>query len=246
MLLGVPAALAARRLAFQFPKSASRGKGPIYCSASMELSCLKTSLFPSPTPIFAYFRNCSLMHSIPPLRRPQDGPAKLFLREIGRPPTLKCPLLSSLSSRLRPPFGRARPPWFASPARRPQDGPAGLFLGRLAEIHAKTERGLSDDGASRTTRAGLLSASGRPRCASAEMPRPGFRAANPPKKSPPPRLRLPHSPPSLPPPRSLLCPLPAPLPSLRPPPRLLSPKRKAAGIPSGRLPPLRAPAPPRP
>ena len=72
------------------------------------------------------------------------------------------------------------------PARRPQDVATGLFLRGLAETHAKTGRGFSDDGASRTTRAGLQSASGRPRRASAEKTRPGFRAAKPLKKSPPP------------------------------------------------------------
>ena len=61
---------------------------------------------------------------------------------------------------------------------------AGDFLRSRAGWIAKISRGLSDDGAPRTIRAVLVYASGRPRCASAEMTRLGFCAARTCKKYP--------------------------------------------------------------
>ena len=69
------------------------------------------------------------------------------------------------------------------PVCRPQDVDAEDFFGNLAGFHAKITGRFSDDGAVRTTRARLLSASGRPRRASAEKMPVGFRAAQIQKKS---------------------------------------------------------------
>ena len=69
------------------------------------------------------------------------------------------------------------------PVCRPQDVDAEDFFENLAGFHAKITGRFSDDGAVRTTRARLVSASGRPRRASAEKMPVGFRAAKIPKKS---------------------------------------------------------------
>jgi len=74
---------------------------------------------------------------------------------------------------------RIRDPW----ARRPQDVAVEDFFRIWAGFHAITTGGFSDDGALRTTRARLASASGRPRRASAEKMPVGFRAAQIRKKS---------------------------------------------------------------
>jgi len=67
---------------------------------------------------------------------------------------------------------------------RPQDVDAEDFFWILAGLFAKITGGFSDDAALRTTRAGLVSASGRPRSGSAEKMPVGFRAAKIQKKSP--------------------------------------------------------------
>ena len=67
--------------------------------------------------------------------------------------------------------------------RCPQDVAVEDFFWILAGFHAKITGGFFDDGAVRTTRAGLVSASGRPRRASAEKMPVGFRAAKIQKKS---------------------------------------------------------------
>jgi hypothetical protein len=77
----------------------------------------------------------------------------------------------------------ARPGIGILPVCRPQDVEAEDFFGNLAGFHAKTTGRFSDDGAVRTTRARLVSASGRPRRASAEKMPVGFRAVQIPKKS---------------------------------------------------------------
>ena len=69
------------------------------------------------------------------------------------------------------------------PVCRPQDVDAEDFFGNLAGFHAKITGRFSDDGAVRTTRARLVSASGRPRRASAEKMPVGFRAVQILKKS---------------------------------------------------------------
>ena len=68
-------------------------------------------------------------------------------------------------------------------ARRPQDVDAEDFFWILAGLSAKITGRFSDDAALRTTRAGLVSASGRPRSGSAEKMPVGFRAAKIRKKS---------------------------------------------------------------
>ena len=70
-----------------------------------------------------------------------------------------------------------------TPARRPQDVDAEDFFWILAGLFAKITGRFSDDAALRTTRAGLVSASGRPRSGSAEKMPVGFRAAKIQKKS---------------------------------------------------------------
>jgi hypothetical protein len=68
-------------------------------------------------------------------------------------------------------------------ARRPQDVGAEDFFWILAGLFAKIAGGFSDDAALRAPRAGLVSASGRPRSGSAEKMPVGFRAAKIQKKS---------------------------------------------------------------
>jgi hypothetical protein len=88
--------------------------------------------------------------------------------------------------------------------RRPQachamgvDVDAEDFFPVLTGCFAKITREFSDDGALRTTRAGLVSASGRPQHASAEKARVGFRAVKTGKKSSFCRLRhTPHAQPN--------------------------------------------------
>ena len=75
--------------------------------------------------------------------------------------------------------------------RCPQDVVAKDFFRGLAGSIAKITVGFSDDGALRTTRARLVSASGRPRRDSAEKTPVGFRTAKPWKKSFLPCLGLP-------------------------------------------------------
>lgn len=70
-----------------------------------------------------------------------------------------------------------------SPARCPQDVDAEDLFWILAGLFAKITGRFSDDAALRPTRAGLVSASGRPRSGSAEKMPVGFRAAKIQKKS---------------------------------------------------------------
>lgn len=70
-----------------------------------------------------------------------------------------------------------------SHARCPQDVDAEDFFRVLAGFHAKIRSEFSDDGASRTTRTGLVSVRCRSQSARAEKARIGFRAAKTRKKS---------------------------------------------------------------
>jgi len=65
-----------------------------------------------------------------------------------------------------------------STVRRPQDVDAGDFVRNWTGSSAKISSGFSDDAALRMTRAGLVSASGRPQSGSAEKTRLVFAPAN--------------------------------------------------------------------
>ena len=117
---------------------------PVRCPQDVEAP------FPPPTlPPFQHSILPFFQHSTPPVPFP-------------RPPSTHPP------SRNAGPSVKTQPPPQGSPARCPQDVEAGDFFRISAGFIAKTTGGFSDDAALRTTRAGLVSASGRPRSGSAE------------------------------------------------------------------------------
>ncbi len=125
---------------------------------------------------------------LPPGRRPQAMAPKPFFRFRLSPPLVRRP--QDVVAQI--------PPLSFPPVRRPQDVDAGPFFRILAGAPAKTTCGFSEDAALRATRAGLVSASGRPRSGRAEKRRVGFRDHQNPEERPClPRRPLPsrHRPP---------------------------------------------------
>ena len=128
-----------------------------------------------------------------------ENSLKGFLSHLGAPP-LFCP--PPLAPSHNPAIMQSRNP---PSLRRPQDVAAEDFFRIWAGPNAETTGRFSDGDASRTTRAGLPSARGRPRNVHAEKMPVGFRAAQMQKKSSPlpshlpTHLPTPPSHPNLPP-----------------------------------------------